>query len=188
MPISTIGQNGLNAPLSLTSPNLGTPSALVLTNATALPKAALPTGSVLQVVQTVNTTTYQGVTGSEAYIFGLSASITPIYSTSKILISFQIATGLIDTSSSSFNAAAVYGVRRGITNAATLVSQARCGAYGNGNPVEWYGATTFVALDSPASSSAVTYGIFVANLDGNPTYKINDSGGISNFVLQEIAA
>jgi hypothetical protein len=44
MPISTIGQNGLNAPLSLTSPNLGTPSALVLTNATGLPQAGLASG------------------------------------------------------------------------------------------------------------------------------------------------
>jgi len=43
MPISTIGQNGLNAPLSLTSPTLGTPSALVLTNATGLPQAGLGT-------------------------------------------------------------------------------------------------------------------------------------------------
>ena len=43
MPISTIGQNGLNAPLSLTSPNLGTPSSLVLTNATGLPQAGLGT-------------------------------------------------------------------------------------------------------------------------------------------------
>jgi len=43
MPISTIGQNGLNAPLSLTSPALGTPSSLVLTNATGLPQAGLGT-------------------------------------------------------------------------------------------------------------------------------------------------
>jgi len=173
----TLAAPAVSGSNTLTLPTL---TGTVLTNKTP--------GSVLQVVQTVNTTTYTGVTGSEAYIFGLSASITPTSSTSKILISFQIATGLIDTSSSSFNAAATYGVRRGITNAATLVSQARCGAYGNGSPVEWYGMTTFVALDSPASSSSVTYGIFVANIDGNPTYKINDSSGISNFVLQEIAA
>ena len=44
MAISTISQNGLNAPLSLTSPALGTPSALVLTNATGLPQAGLATG------------------------------------------------------------------------------------------------------------------------------------------------
>ena len=43
MPISTIGQNGLNAPLSLTTPALGTPSSLVLTNATGLPQAGLGT-------------------------------------------------------------------------------------------------------------------------------------------------
>jgi len=46
MPISTIGQNGLNAPLSLTSPALGTPSSLVLTNATGLPQAGLGTNVV----------------------------------------------------------------------------------------------------------------------------------------------
>jgi len=44
MPISTIGQSGLNAPLSLTTPALGTPSSLVLTNATGLPQAGLATG------------------------------------------------------------------------------------------------------------------------------------------------
>ena len=86
------------------------------------------------------------------------------------------------------NGAASFSVRRGTTTAATLVSQARCGAYAAGTQVEGYGMTTFVALDSPASSSAVTYGIFVANIDGNPTYRVNDSSGISNFVLQEIAA
>ena len=46
MAISTIGQNGLNAPLSLTSPSLGTPSSLVLTNATGLPQAGLGTNVV----------------------------------------------------------------------------------------------------------------------------------------------
>lgn len=51
MAISTINQAGLNAPLTLTSPvlttpNLGTPSALVLTNATGLPTAGLVDGAV----------------------------------------------------------------------------------------------------------------------------------------------
>jgi hypothetical protein len=37
MPISTVSQKGLDAPLSLTAPNLGTPSAINLTNATVVP-------------------------------------------------------------------------------------------------------------------------------------------------------
>ena len=41
MPISTIGTNGLTTPLPAS--NLGTPSALVLTNATGLPQAGLGT-------------------------------------------------------------------------------------------------------------------------------------------------
>jgi hypothetical protein len=163
-------------------------AASTLTGTQTIPKSTLPTGCVLQVVQTVNTTSYSGATGSEAYISGLSASITPTSSTSKVLIFFQIATGVVDTSTPSFNAAASFSVRRGTTTAATLVSQARCGAYAAGTQVEGYGMTTFVALDSPASSSSVTYGIFVTNIDGNPTYRVNDSSGISNFVLQEISA
>ncbi len=169
MPFSSIGQNGLQQSRILTA-------------------VQQPAGAVLQVVQTVNTTYSTGVTGAEAYISGLSASITPTSSTSKILIFFQIPTGLTDTSTSAYNAAGTFGVRRGTTTAATLVSQARCGGYANGVQVEWYGMTTFVALDSPASSSSVTYGIFVTNLDGNPSYRINQDGGISNFVLTEIAA
>ena len=37
---------------TLTTPNLGTPSTLVLTNATGLAAAAMPAGSILQVVST----------------------------------------------------------------------------------------------------------------------------------------
>jgi hypothetical protein len=64
MAISTINQAGLNAPLTLTAPNLGTPSAINLSNATSLALGALPSGSVIQTVYTpyngsnaINTTT-----------------------------------------------------------------------------------------------------------------------------------
>ena len=96
MAISTINQNGLNAPLTLTSPvlttpNLGTPSALVLTNATGTPasinltNAVFPAGCVIQVVQATTTTS----TSTSLNTFDdttLSGSITPKFATSKILI------------------------------------------------------------------------------------------------------
>lgn len=59
MAISTISQAGLNSPLALTSPNLGTPSALVLTNATGLPA----TSGISGVLPTAN-----GGTGNTAGI------------------------------------------------------------------------------------------------------------------------
>ena len=85
MAISTINQNGLNAPLSLTAPNLGTPSAINLTNATALPSAALPTGSVLQVVNATTTSNFTTTSGSYVST-GFTASITPNFLLAKLLL------------------------------------------------------------------------------------------------------
>lgn len=92
MAISTIGQNGLNAPLSLTSPalttpNLGTPSAINLSNATALARAALPSGTVIQVATAVSTGNVSW-TGVNIYL-GLQATLTPTSASSRI---FAIAT------------------------------------------------------------------------------------------------
>jgi hypothetical protein len=87
MPISTIGQNGLNAPLSLTTPNLGTPSAINLSNATALARAALPSGTIIQVA-TATFSTNTSWTGTNIYL-GVQATLTPTSASSRI---FAIAT------------------------------------------------------------------------------------------------
>ena len=71
MAVSTISQAGLDAPITLTNPALGTPSgsgaSLTSLNATnissgTLAKARLPTGSVLQVVNTMNGAVATGTT------------------------------------------------------------------------------------------------------------------------------
>jgi hypothetical protein len=112
MPISTVSQKGLDAPLSLTAPNLGTPSAINLSNATALPASALPAsgvsasslttgtlpysafpaGTVLQtqycntsIVSTYTTTTTQTEINSNYRV-----SITPIYSNSLIVLQYFV--------------------------------------------------------------------------------------------------
>jgi hypothetical protein len=81
---------------TLTTPNLGTPSTLVLTNATGLPAAqltgtqtiprgTLPTGSVLQVVSA--TISSGQTTSSTSFVAStLIATITPTSATSKILV------------------------------------------------------------------------------------------------------
>jgi hypothetical protein len=76
----------LGTPSALVLTNAtGTPAAINLTNATALPKAALPTGSILQVVNGQSSTTITGNSLSYTSI-GLSVSITPISASSKLFI------------------------------------------------------------------------------------------------------
>jgi len=98
MPISTVSQKGLDAPLSLTTPNLGTPSALVLTNATgtpaainltnatALPRTAMPSGSVIQTVEATRTSPLSYTTKSPTYTSFISGSITTTVANSKVLV------------------------------------------------------------------------------------------------------
>lgn len=98
MAISTIGQNGLNAPLSLTTPALGTPSALVLTNATGTPsainlsnatslaKAAMPSGGIIQMVEATRTSVLSFTTTYATYTSFISGSITTTVANSKVLV------------------------------------------------------------------------------------------------------
>jgi len=148
-----------------------------------VPYANLPAGSVLQVVSTANSTSYSGTSGAEVYT-GVSASITPKYATSKILVIYQLSMGAYTAST---NAAYQLILRRGTTTAGTLLARARCGVYRNGE-VEVYSSMILSALDSPATTSAVSYGVFTNNIDGTNTWSINASSGISNLTLMEIAA
>jgi hypothetical protein len=192
MPISTIGQNGLNAPLSLTTPSLGTPSALVLTNATGLPRAALPTGSVLQVVQTTNTAAF--TTTSTSYVTLMTVSITPSSASNKVLITFGTNGGtngdvmhgyvaIFRGATQLFKGDAASN-RTGATNVINTATQVQ----------QYYGGTF---LDSPATTSAISYTIQVLSSNGLTLY-INrsardtdrsdyDGRTVSSITVMEIA-
>ena len=182
MAISTIGQNGLNAPLSLTSPalttpNLGTPSALVLTNATALPKAALPTGSVLQVVTATYSTNTSSASGTQVDT-GLTATITPTSATSKILVL---------TSCRIFAQPGTPATVILVRNSTSLQQRARYGltdASGAGSGDQF--STAY--LDSPATTSATTYKVTFARQSGSGTVYAQLDNDMSTMTLMEIAA
>jgi hypothetical protein len=91
----TLTNKTLTSP-TLTTPALGTPSALVLTNATGLPaaqltgtqtipKGTLPTGSVLQVVNTVTASIVSG-TNVNVPAFFFQVAFTPLFTSSRVLI------------------------------------------------------------------------------------------------------
>jgi hypothetical protein len=176
------GTNGLTF-------NDATTQASTATNASnissgTLGKARLPTGSVLQVVNATNSTSYTGTSGAETALFNFS--ITPLYSSSKIAIYVSLATALVGSYT---NYASTFRLRRGTTTAGTSIQNVRFGQYqgGGASNREIYGMVSFNGVDSPATTSAQSYCITVENIDGGSTYQIN-SGGITNIILMEIAA
>jgi hypothetical protein len=184
---------------TLVTPALGTPSALVLTNATGLPagqltgtqtipKATLPTGSVLQVVQTVKTDQFTSATNGFVDITGLSASITPSSATSKILIFATITAGAGANNNLGFN----------LVRNSTNINQST-GSSLNRTLTQNYGTayqsitSPITFLDSPSTTSATTYKIQM-NSEGQTSSVINSRstdtyyGGVSQITLMEISA
>ena len=166
------GSTVLSTSPTLTTPNLGTPSAINLTNATALPYVALPTGSVLQVI---NSTVGYVTTTSASYVdTGLTATITPKFSTSKVLVIVSL--NGITAPVASWNFALTNG------SGTVLVYLANYNTSG--------GQIAFSAsfLSSPATTSAVTYKVQYNTASG--TLRLNDYAtqpNVSTITLMEIA-
>lgn len=114
-------------------------------------KASLPTGSILQVVQTVKTDTFTTSSTTFVDITGMSASITPTSSTSKILVR-------VDLKWTIYGHGSIYLLRNGTKiyfgDASGIQTQSSLHAYAADYNLA-YGAIEF--LDSPATTSAVTY-------------------------------
>lgn len=144
----------------------------------AITRAKLPAGTVLQTVNvTYNTDTS---TTSGSYVdSGLAATITPTSTSSKILVTINTPSrkGAAD------NAGTIRVVRgsTGILNAYTYLAWNGGSAYAQ----ESYGLTY---LDSPATTSATTYKLQFACMNGtSPAFSLNHDGSYSTITLQEIA-
>jgi hypothetical protein len=200
MAVSTIDSSGLTSPLSAT--NLGTPSAINLSNATALPKAALPAGSILQVLQSYKTDVFSLTSQSYINVTGLTVSITPTTSTSKILITMNVAFSARTTLDSLY---AAFGknssvITATIGDAASNRPRASLSSFpGDATGVDNYQAqATQMYLDSPATTSAITYSVMMRTANGNTmyinrTYSDRDTANYdgrwtSSITVMEVAA
>jgi hypothetical protein len=147
----------------------------------SLPDANAPSGSVLQVVQ--NTTTSQVDTTSVSLAdTGLSASITPLSSSSKILVMANMC-GL------SKSAANAYMGLRLLRGASTIFLFATQAGFTSSSSVNSWGGDGVNYLDSPATTSSTTYKIQFNNA-GLGTVYINDGTSLNGctITLMEIAA
>jgi hypothetical protein len=163
----------LLAPITNTNRTLTLPDATgtVLTNATT---TGFPAGSVLQVVQGDLASTFS-TSSSSATDTGLSATITPSSSSSKIL-AFLDSHGGQDTNGRS----CFYFLVRSSTTIKSA-DNLQTGTTGSNMPM------VLTQLDSPSTTSAVTYKIQMKT-DGAGTVTMTSSGTqISSLILMEIA-
>ena len=190
MAISTINQAGLTAPLTLTAPNLGTPSAINLSNATGVPASALPSGSVIQTIYSLLPSTSGITTTSTSFVTtGHTLTITPRYSTSKILLTVSAYCYNTYTGWGS-----AYTIYRNGSNVVSVAGNTVLGGQrgdSNSNPMAFN--MNLMYVDSPASTSAQTYTVYVlSNNATNTTYYPTAAGSfvgssVATLVAQEIS-
>jgi hypothetical protein len=152
-------------------------SASKLTGSQTIPKATLPAGSVLQVVQATAGTAV-AVSSTSFVTAGLSASITPTSSTSKILV---------------FANACVYGNQTSCQPVYTIYrNSTNLGDSGRGFGQVYSGAGAVQAmgtmqyLDSPATTSSTTYTVYMKVNLGTGYW--GGDNGTQVMTLMEIAA
>ena len=153
----------------------------------ALTSADLPTGTVLQVVSTTKTDTYSVSLAGGAFssnITGLAASITPSSISSKILVSVNV-----NGSSTGNGSTLSYRlVRDGSAiatgdSAGTRLSLAGFAFVDSSNSAVGSNVGSEF-LDSPSTTSSVTYGIQLANTHTSTfSYFVNRTGGDSDNVF-----
>ena len=159
-------------------------------------------GAVVQVVSVTKTDTWTASCGegdfSSGVITGLTPSITPTASSSKILL-----TGYVVISN---DAGSLWGAGIVLCNGTTPIPEARGGASGNRSLLSGHAESSFRGqtipinfLDSPATTSAITYGIKVWNgytstsiisinyTNDDDTDDNNHIRAASTFTLMEIA-
>ena len=148
----------------------------------------LPAGTVLQVVNATYST-YTSFSSATLADLGLSATITPSSSSSKILVFTNLAGGVAVTN---VDAAANVKLLRGSTIIVNLEQTAgRMSVSSTERNWGAFGSSSY--LDSPATTSATTYKIQVANTAGLGTIYVNNYSLTANsatctMTLMEIAA
>ena len=144
--------------------------------------------STPRIAQVVKAGTTSATTAGTSYtdVSGLSVTITPTLSTSKILI----ATSFGVTASNGGANLYFFGVAQLLRGSTSLEALPSGGYYPTGGGVHtaMYGSLSFNYLDSPATTSATTYKIQIANFFGSPCVVSAGStfGGEVQIVAMEV--
>lgn len=160
------------------------------------------TGSILQVIQTVKGDTFSVAPGANTFgtVTGLSASITPSSSSSKILVTLDMYVGC-----SSYQVGIRLYRNGTFIGGGTPEGSRTAATWYHNNYTSYTYAMAYTCiraggmyLDSPASASAITYTIGIKDYSSNTAY-VNrsnqyqntsdyDHNGISTITLMEVSA
>ena len=136
-------------------------------------------GGVIQVVE--SSTTSQVSHTANSYIdIGLSATITPTRSDSKILIQGNI--GGIETSADNN-----YGQGILLRDSTVIISTIDYGIGFTGDSTRAGTSSSFFILDAPATASAITYKVQFKNAAGSGTVTTQTNSSRSAILLMEIS-
>ena len=172
--------------ITLAAPSVAGTNTITLpaSTGTVLTTGSPQSGGVIQVVQ--GSLAGQTSTSSSSFVStGLTATITPKFSTSKIRIICSVLHAYVGV-----NGVSVFSTlyRNSTTNFQPTSSGANQNfgqVYANSSNVLCN--NTFSLLDSPATTSATTYTVYIAAGGGGTAY-INQNGSTSFIQLLEIAA
>jgi hypothetical protein len=135
-----------------------------------------------QVLQVVNATysTFVSTSSSTPSDTGLTASITPRFSTSKILVIVN----QVGCRKQSNNTRMGLRVLRGATSIIQFESN---GGWTNSTAASGFGGSGASYVDSPATTSATTYKTQFWSIDGTAQVETNVDNATSTITLMEIA-
>jgi len=178
-----IAANGKVSGASLISGSVT--NAAFATAANTIPRSAMTSGAVLQVVQYRFTSTFSTSSTSFVDVTAFEATITPTSSSNKILVQVSV---------EAFHSAAIQDEFRILRNGSdpASISGGRLwfstGFYGSATTGN--GGTVF--LDSPSSTSALTYKLQMRSRHGNTGYigydwNSDSPSGCHTLTLMEIA-
>jgi len=137
----------------------------------------MPTGSVLQVVNT-NTSTSVANAGSGWADTGIVATITPSSTSSKILI-------LVDGQGFEINQAPIGFSTRLLRGSTSLSDFNQYSSYTYANNTTNVGINY---LDSPSTTSATTYKVQIVRSGASGTANAQANGSMSTITLMEVSA
>ena len=170
--------NGTTA-LTLSTAQNATFAGTLTTSSRGIAKASMPAGSVIQVVTGVNSSSNLSSANTTVADTTLSATITPTSSTSKILV--MVSQRFFKTQAAS--AGGTVYLQRDSTN---LLTDQRVGL----NDTTSVGADQVwncAYIDSPASTSAITYKTQFANTNTTGLFYVNLDANQAQITLMEIA-